>query len=111
MTVLERAPRMGRCEEGADRRRSRAGKIYGSGVRAWSIIAQKRALPSILGREGSGGVEDGWEGVEEAMWLVEAVADVKEVSVGAGASGGGNELESEGFATEAVFEDDCAPLS
>jgi hypothetical protein len=111
MTVLERAPRMGRCEAGADLRRSRAGNMYGSGVRAWSIIAQKRALPSMVGREGSGGFEEDWEGLEEALWLVEDVADVREVSVGAGASGGGNELESEGFAAEAVFEDDCAPLS
>lgn len=111
MTVLERAPRIGRCEEGADLRRSRAGKTYGSGVRAWSIIAQKRALPSMVGREGSGGVKDDWDGAEVELCLVEEVEDVREVSVGAGASGGGKESTSEGFAAEAVLEDDCAPLS
>lgn len=109
--MLERAPRMGRCEEGADLRRKRAGKTYGSGVRAWSIIAQKSAWPSMVGREGSGGAEEGLEGVEEAFCSVEEVADVREVSVGAGAPGGGNELEMEGLDADAVLEDDCAPLS
>lgn len=109
MTVLERAARMGRWDAGADLIRRRAGNMYGSGVLACSIICQKRALPSTVGSGGRGGSD--WEGVGEVLRLGDEVEDVREVGVGAGASGGGDDSESEGFAAEAVRLDDFAPLS
>ena len=49
MTVLLRAPRMNLPEV---RRGVRAGYMYGSGLRDTSIMDQKRASPSILGKGG-----------------------------------------------------------
>lgn len=58
-------------------------------------MAQKSALPSILGRGGSGGIDDSSDDEWVGVFPVEGLSEVKDVGVGAGASGGGTEADSD----------------